>query len=206
MGFGHILKGIMVGWFFTGLIAFVLFIIPGIDFLGQILGGTIQNIEALFTVIPGLPAFFATLGVLLITVLELFLFNVYPLSWILTWRPWDALTILYMIVPWICAGLITGKLVVKSPKDALGIGIGLIISNSLWCVLWFIVLPNVLMGVFGGGMMGGLSPLIQGIIEGAAAGLTDMPPGLSAILTQVQGGGLFTGAAIMIGMTKEPVE
>ena len=189
------MKGIIVGWLFTGLVAFGLFLIPGVDFVGRILGGTIQNVDVFIASMPG-P--FGALGYLIVTLVELLLFNTYPLSWVLTWRPWDALTILLMIVPWICGGLITAALVSNGPKDSLFIGIGLIICNILWCLLFFVVLPGVIINMVAGGM----DTTVMALLEGLASGLTDMPPGVSAILVQLQGGGLFTGAAIMIGMTK----
>ncbi|MHA1792358.1 MAG: hypothetical protein ACTSVI_06910 [Promethearchaeota archaeon] len=198
----HIIPSIMLGWFLTNLIAFVLFIIPGVDFISSILNGLIQDLDAALPDLIGSAtgnAGLAALASVLATLLELLLFNTFPISWLLTYRLDDALSLTLMIVPWLVAGLLTGLARTEKPLDGLKIGIVLIISNSIWLVLLVVVLPSVILNAIPMGAGG----FVSGILNGLSTGVTDMPMGVSAILTQVEGGGLFIGTAWIASLLKE---
>nr|MDO8109495.1 hypothetical protein [Candidatus Sigynarchaeota archaeon] len=189
-----VFKAIMTGWFFTGLFAWGLFLIPGVEFLEQILGGLITDLDTFLLGMQGfgVPLYLAE------SVLELFLFNVYPLSWTLLYRPDDAVTIALMIVPWIASGFVT-TLIAKpdNPKEMIKVGIVLIISNSIWCVGLFMLAPLALNAIpMGGG-------IISGVLNGISSGFTDMPAGVSAILTNLEGGGLFIGMGVFTAILME---
>ncbi len=204
MSAGQVIKGMLLGWFLTGIIAFGLFLIPGVDFLSQILGGTIQDFDQfliiVFQNIPGAPDLSA-LGAVIASFLELVLFGVYPLSWILAYRPEDWLSTVLMIVPWIGAGFLTGLACATNPKDAIKIGIGLIIGNCIWALIFNLGIPFGLANL--PMIPGEISSVISGVLTGIAEGLTDMPPAVSAILVQVEGGAFFIGSGILAGLMKE---
>jgi hypothetical protein len=194
----------MLGWLFTGLFAFLIFLIPGVDFTGRILGGTVTNLNTGITQIISASGFAgasaAPLVYLGLTGGSLLLFDMYPLSWVLTWRPWDALTIFYMIIPWILSGLIVSRIVAESPRHMLKIGLFLMLANSLWAVGLLIVLPIALLNL---PVLGGVGGIIVSALNGVASGFTDMPMGVSAILTQVEGCLLFIGAGLPIAIWKQ---
>lgn len=190
----------MLGWLFVFLFAYLIFLIPGVDFLGQVLGGTITNFDTFLSSV--LPGGFGVAATFLSPLGEVALFNLYPFSWILTYRPEDYLSVLYMIGPWIIAGLLVGKIKAESGKDAIAIGIGLINWYIIWAVGLFMGLP--LLSKLP--ILGTMGPFIDGAITGLATGLTDIPPGWSAILVALEGGAFFTGSALLTGLTKEGFE
>lgn len=190
----------MLGWLFTGLFAFLIFLIPGVDFIGQVLGGTIQNIDQLLLSLGG---GFSTgggaLGYVLATGVELVMFNLYPLSWIISYRIDDALTVFLMIIPWIISGFLVGLARVQNPKQGLKIGLLLITCNSIWCVVLLILIPNLLAGL----VPAGLGINLGSWLNAFAVGATDLPMGVSAILVQVEGGAFFIGMTVLMGIIKE---
>jgi hypothetical protein len=194
----HGMRTIFLGWLLTGLFAFGFFLIPGIEFLEQILGGLITDLDVFMS---SLPAPFNSLGYLGATVVERVLFDMYPLSWSLYYRPDDAFTIFIMIVPWLASGACIAGMFSDNPKDALISGIGLICSNSMLMATLYIILPLVFMNL---PVLAG-NPVFSvfiGALNGFAEGFTDLPMGVSAILTQVEGGGIYTAMAVFIGVLK----
>ncbi|MFX0101476.1 MAG: hypothetical protein ACFFCS_18015 [Candidatus Hodarchaeota archaeon] len=180
---------IILGGFLTGAFAFLLFLIPGIDMVANITGSLIVDLDTALGMMLG------PFGYLGATVAELLLFNAYPFSWILTHRPEDALTVLVMITPWLLSGLITCKVGADNPKDALKIGIVLIISNIAWNIVGLILLMVV----------ANIVPYIDliAILNGLTTGLTDMPVMVSSVLVNLEGGGMFILMGVFVGVINE---
>lgn len=204
----HGLRTAIVGWLFTGLVAFGLFLIPGVEFISQILGNLITNVDqAILNVFSALPKPFNTMGGLAYVGyagLNVAFFDCIPLSWVLSYptRQGDALIVFMMITPWLVSGFLTCMIFAKSPKDSLITSLMLIASNCLWCVVLFFIMPAIIVNIPSISKSGAGS-IIMGVLNGIALGFTDLPMGWSAILTQIEGGGLFAGAGILAGLIKQ---
>ncbi|MHA1679946.1 MAG: hypothetical protein ACTSUE_02995 [Promethearchaeota archaeon] len=187
-----------LGGFLTSLFAFLIFLIPGVEFLSQILGGTITNLDQ-FIIGLGGSGFsgISVIGYLGVTAVEMMLFRTFPFSWVISYRIDDAITILLMIIPWILSGFVIGKTRVQDPKHGLRVGIVLIIWGCLWWFILLILVPLLMSNIpF-------IGPMITGAINALSKGFTDMPMGVSAMLTQLQGGAFFTGILVLMGIQNE---
>ncbi|MBN2152410.1 MAG: hypothetical protein JW839_13240 [Candidatus Lokiarchaeota archaeon] len=184
----------------VGLIAFFFFLIPGVEFLEEILAGLITDLDSFILSIPDVGFFnIGNLLYLAETGAEVAVFNAYPLHWTLSYRPEDAWAIALQIIPWLGSGAIVGAIFPENPKDALIIGVGMILAASLNTLLAQIILPLILLNLPMFGMVG---PLITGIMNGMATGFTDLPMGVSSILAIVEGGGLFIAMALFMSTLK----
>ena len=115
--------------------------------------------------------------------LGLFLILLFPVHWILAYRPGDAGYALALIIPWILAVFITAIIFSKDAKEGFYTG--------LWLGGGFMVVGLI--------MVFGLTALIQsqnpagasmftGIIDGFFKGLTDLPPFWAIFLSCLEGG------------------
>ncbi len=182
----------------TGLIAFFFFLIPGVEFLEEILAGLVTDLDTFILSIPSVP--FVNLSNLLYMVetgAEVAVFNAYPLHWTLSYRPEDAWAVALQIIPWLGSGAIVGALFPENPKDALIIGVGVILMGIVNAVLVFMLLPGLLLP-----SIPLVGPVIMGVLNGMATGFTDLPLGVSSILTVVEGGGMFTAMALFMSTLK----
>lgn len=187
-------RWIFLGGFLVQAFAFLLFLIPGVDFLASISGDLIVEFDvAIGDLLSTFGPQFGALGYLGATVAELLLFDAYPFSWILYHRPDDALTILLMIAPWLLSGLITCKAGADEPKDGLKIGLVLIISNVAWNAIGLILLT----------VLGNAVPFVGPVINGLTTGLTDMPIMVSSMLVNLEGGGMFILMGVFMGTINE---
>jgi hypothetical protein len=182
----------------TCLIAFFFFLIPGVEFLEQILGGLITDLDDFILSIPNISFVnLSNLFYLAESGAEVAVFTAYPLHWTLTYRPEDAWTIALQIIPWLVSGAIIGGLFPDNPKDALIIGVGLILSSSLNMLLIFTIIPSAILPNIP--MIG---PILAGVLNGMATGFTDLPMGISSVMTMVEGGGIFTAMVIFMSTLK----
>jgi len=204
----HGLRTAIVGWLFTGLVAFGLFAIPGVEFISLVLGnlftGLDQAILNIFKMLPSPLNNLGGLGYVAYTGLEVVVFDCIPLSWVLSYptRQADAAIVILMIAPFLISGFLTGICFAKSPKDSLITSIMLIASNVMWCVMIFFILPTIFLNI-PQVSLSGAGAIISGLLNGIALGFTDLPMGVSAILAQLEGGGFFAGAAIFAGLLKQ---
>ncbi|MEX2682077.1 MAG: hypothetical protein Q6373_010785 [Candidatus Sigynarchaeota archaeon] len=182
----------------TGLIAFFFFLIPGVEFLEQILAHLITDLDDFILSIPNISFVnVSNLFYLVETGAEVAVFNAYPLSWTLSYRPDDAWAVALQIIPWLGSGAIIGALFPENPKDAVITGVGLILSATANAIIFFIILPQAILPAIP--MVG---PAIIGVLNGMATGFTDLPMGVSSVLTVVEGGGLFTAMAVFMSTLK----
>nr|MDO8087511.1 hypothetical protein [Candidatus Sigynarchaeum springense] len=182
----------------TGLIAFFVFLIPGVEFLEQILAGLITDLDDFILSIPNIGFVnLSNLFYLVETGAEVAVFNAYPLSWTLAYRPEDAWTVALQIIPWLGSGAIVGALFPENPKDALITSVGLILATTANAIIFFMIIP---MAILSNIPMAG--PIIVGILNGMASGFTDVPMGVSSILTVLEGGGLFAAMAVFMSTLK----
>ncbi len=132
----------------TGLIAFFLFLIPGVEFLQEILGGLITDLDDFITTLPSI-AFvnLSNLFYIVETGAEVAIFNAYPIHWTLSYRPDDVWEVALQIIPWLASGAIIGAIFPENPKDALIIGAGTILSAGLNVILLSTLLPNVILPI-----------------------------------------------------------
>ncbi len=182
----------------TGLIAFYLFLIPGVEFLQQILGGLITDLDDFILTIPNIG--FVNISNLFYIVesgAEVAVFTAYPVSWTLAYRPEDVWSVALQIIPWLASGAIIGALFPDNPKDAVIIGAGTILSAGLNVILLSTLLPNVILP-----NIPVAGPVLVGILNGMATGFTDMPMGISSFLAIVEGGGIFTAMVLFVSTLK----
>src|SRR5271157_6386596 len=204
----HGLRTAIVGWLFTGLVAFGLFLIPGVEFISLVLGnlftGLDQAIINIFQVLPPPLNNFGALAYVAYKGSEVAVFQMIPLSWVLSYptRQSDAAIIALMITPWLVSGFLTCFAFAKSPKDSLITSIMLTASNCVWCVALFFIIPAIFLNIPSLNNSGA-GAIISGVLNGIAQGFTDLPMGWSAILTQLEGGALFAGAGILAGLLKQ---
>lgn len=183
----------------TGLIAFFLFMIPGVEFLEQILSGLITDLDDFILSFSGMVPVVDVSRLLFLgeAGVEVALFNTYPLHWILSYRPDDAWTVALQIIPWLASGAIIGGLFPENPKDALIIGFGTILSSVVNNILLFVVIPMAVLPLIP--MMG---PALVGILNGMATGFTDLPMGFASILAVLEGGAIFTAMLVFMSTLK----
>ncbi len=186
----------------TGLIAFFLFLIPGVEFLQEILGGLITDLDDFITTLPSI-AFvnLSNLFYIVETGAEVAIFNAYPIHWTLSYRPDDVWEVALQIIPWLASGAIIGAIFPENPKDALIIGAGTILSAGLNVILLSTLLPNVILPI-----IPTVGPVIIGVMNGMATGFTDLPMGISSFLAIIEGGGLMTAMLVFMSTLKNKKE
>ena len=170
---------------FMSAIAFTVF-----DLGSAITGGLFVNIGD--TITGGLLLLSPEAGQIISIVINgfmgLFLILLFPVHWLLAYRPGDAVYALALIIPWILAVFITAIIFSRSPKEGFFTG--------LWLGGGFMIV--------GIGLIYGLTAVIQsqdpggasiftGVIDGFYTGLTDLPPFWAIFLSCLEGG-LIGGA------------
>jgi hypothetical protein len=186
----------------TGLIAFFLFLIPGVEFLEEILGGLITDLDDFILSLPSIPIVnLSNLFYIVESGAEVAVFTAYPVSWTLAYRPDGVWEVALQIIPWLASGAIIGALFPDNPKDAVIIGAGMILSAGLNVILLSTLLPNVILP-----MIPMVGPVLIGVLNGMATGFTDLPMGVSSFLTIVEGGGIFTAMVLFMSTLKAKKE
>ena len=112
----------------------------------------------------------------------LFLILLFPVHWLLAYRPGDAVYALALIAPWILAVFITAIIFSKSAKEGFITGIWLG-AGFMIVGMGFIFGIPVLIDSLGGG-----SSIFTGVIDGFYTGLTDLPPFWAIFLSCLEGG------------------
>lgn len=115
----------------------------------------------------------------------------FPIHWMLYYRPDDPGMAIALIIPWILCIGITSLLFAKKAKDGIMIGVRLAIGYIVFGGLIYFGITFALASS-GAGNIG------SGVINGVFVGLTDLHPILSLILAVIEGcliGGVF-GALI----------
>ncbi|MHA1241578.1 MAG: zinc-ribbon domain-containing protein [Promethearchaeota archaeon] len=181
MGFGRVLWTGIVGMIFLLLTSYISF--QFLDLTSSVTGGLIQNLNdaigSLGALLPGVGVIIEIFAPMLLGLILIFIF---PIHWCLMYRPDDVMLLISVTLPWILAcSMITGinaKTPGKGIRTCLAIGIGYL---TLALILYF-----------------GLSsiPIIGPVIDGAVAGLTDLPYVLAVSTAILEGclvGAVFGG-------------
>ena len=166
-------------------IAFTVF-----DLGAAITGGLFTNIGTTITSALQIlsPEAGAIISIFVNGFMGLFLILLFPVHWLLAYRPGDAVYALALIIPWILAVFITAIIFSRSAKEGF--------LTGLWLGGGFMVV--------GIGLIYGVTALIEasgeggggiftGVIDGFYIGLTDLPPFLAIFLSCLEGG-LIGGA------------
>jgi len=165
---------------FMSAIAFTVF-----DLGAAISGGLFTNIGTTITsaLIMVTPEAGTIISIFVNGFMGLFLILLFPVHWLLAYRPGDAVYALALIVPWILAVFITSIIFSKSAKEGFITGI--------WLGAGFMVVG---LGIIYGltalltNMGGPEAALFTGAIDGFYTGLTDLPPFWAIFLSCLEGG------------------
>ena len=180
------IKGCFVNCFtscclvFMSAIAFTVF-----DLGAAITGGLFTNVGDAIT--GGLQMLSPEAGTLISIFINgfmgLFLILLFPVHWILAYRPGDAAYALALIIPWILAVFITAIIFSKSPKEGFYTGIWL---GGGFMIVGLIMVLGLKALLTNAGE--GEAAAFTGVIDGFFLGLTDLPPSLAIFLSCLEGG------------------
>lgn len=156
------------------------------DLTNAISGSLFVNVgsalSGVFSLITGNPTVGTFGSILLGGLISIFSVVVFPVHWLLIYRPDEANMALALIIPWILSVGISALLFSKSAKEGLMVGVWLAVSYIFWGVFIYIILALALSGTVG-----------LSIINGLFGGLTDLHPILAIIFACLEGG-LIGGA------------
>ncbi|HDZ17373.1 hypothetical protein LCGC14_0599860 [marine sediment metagenome] len=135
-------------------------------------GGLIVNIDDAIGAISG---FFGAAGfvieILIGMVIGVALIFLFPIHWILYYRPDDVGLLIAVTIPWILACVITSGLFAHSPRGGFNTSLAMGIGYAIILTVVYFVLSAIL-------------PLGSAILDGVLLGLTDLPF-LFAVLTAI---------------------
>jgi hypothetical protein len=113
--------------------------------------------------------------------------SIFPIHWVLTYRPDEPMFALAMMIPWILCGFLTALIFAKSTKEGFwmifAIGITMAVMGVGMYILITVVLPQAL---------GPAAGALVGVIDGIFLGLTDLTP-IPAILSATLEGAFIGG-------------
>ena len=118
----------------------------------------------------------------------LFLILLFPVHWLLIYRPGDAGYALALIIPWILAIFITAIIFSRSAKE--GFYTGLWVGGGFMIIGLIMIYGLTALLAQSGGPE---AAIFTGVINGFYIGLTDLPPFLAIFLSCLEGG-LIGGA------------
>jgi hypothetical protein len=131
-----------------------------------------------------LPANLAFLKILSGGILGIMLITIFPIHWLLQYRPDEPVFAVAMLVPWVLCIFITAILFAKNTKEGFWVGIKLGIAYLVPGAAIFAALPL---------LPDPAGSIAEGISSGIFAGLTDLPyPWLAITLACLEGS--FIGA------------
>jgi len=185
MGFGRVLWTGIVGMIFLLLTSYISF--QFLDLTASVTGDLIVNLnDALGGLGSLLGPVGGIIGVLAGVFLGLILVLLFPIHWCLMYRPDDVMLLIAITLPWILACSMICAINAKTPgkgiRTSLAIGIGYLIL----ALLIYFLLPMIPI----------IGPLIEGIVNGLALGLTDLPYVLAVSTAIIEGclvGAVFGG-------------
>ncbi|MHA1731609.1 MAG: hypothetical protein ACTSU5_06680 [Promethearchaeota archaeon] len=155
------------------------------DVPAAVTGGLITNLGDLLTALPGPLAAAGALASMMINFLLILLF---PLDWVLLYRPGEVAFAFAVIMPWILMAVVTALLFAKHPKEGfimplmVGIYATIIVAGGL----------TVLFNALGGGVLGGM-------FDAVFEGLTDRTFALAVASACLEGGAIGGVFGALIG-------
>jgi hypothetical protein len=208
MGFKRVFFSGIVGMLFLIPMAWIAFVF--LDLGSAVTGGVITNLGvAIAMLITGIAPtggegdFLAILlSVLANGLIGVVLLIIFPLDWVLIYRPDEPLMMLAIVLPWILCCTIASALFAHSPKGgfttSIAIGLGYLIPSI---IVYIIILS--LAGTAGGGGPGGMDlSFIPDIFDSAFTGLTDRPFLLSVLTATMEGALIGSVFGAFIGSLK----
>ncbi|QEE14625.1 zinc ribbon domain-containing protein [Promethearchaeum syntrophicum] len=166
-------------------IAFTVF-----DLGGAITGGLFVNVGE--TITGGLELLSPEAGSFIAIVINgfmgLFLILLFPVHWLLAYRPGDAVYALALIIPWILAVFITAIIFSRSPKEGFLTGVWL---GGGFMIVGLVLIYGLTALISSQDL--GAASIFTGVIDGIYTGLTDLPPFWAIFLSCLEGG-LIGGA------------
>ena len=178
--------------------AFISFIF--LDLGSAITGGVLTNMgDALVSLgsLPLLGPIGPLIPILGGAAFGIILLMLFPLDWVLIYRPDEPMMMLAIILPWILCCTLTAAIFAHSPKGGLttsvAIGLGYMIPTVVIYLLIPVILNMLISGILGGALPIDLS-FITELIDSVFVGLTDRPFVLAVITAILEGcliGGVF---------------
>jgi hypothetical protein len=126
-------------------------------------------------------------SILLNGILGVITLSIFPIHWLLIYRPGEPMFALAMMIPWLLCGFLTAILFAKSAKEGFWMIFTIGIIMSIMGILLIIGLGALSANIPGGGA-------ITGVIDGLFIGLTDLPPIFAILMACLEGafiGGIF---------------
>ncbi len=180
------IKGCFVNCFtscclvFMSAIAFTVF-----DLGSAITGGLFTNVGDAITGLLQMasPEAGGLISIIVNGFMGLFLILIFPVHWILAYRPGDAGYALALIIPWILAVFITSIIFSRSAKE--GFYTGLWLGGGFMIVGLILIFGLTALLTSSGGPE---AAIFTGAINGFYLGLTDLPPFWAIFLSCLEGG------------------
>ena len=164
-----------------------------LDLGSAITGGVLVNMGGALAELANLPflgpfgPLIPLLGGALFGILLLMLF---PLDWVLIYRPDEPMMMLAIVLPWILCCTITAAIFAHSPKGGLTTSVAIGLGYMIPTVVIYLLLPVILNAIIGGLIPGGFPidlSFITGLIDSVFEGLTDRPFVLAVITSILEG-------------------
>lgn len=123
------------------------------------------------------------LAVFLNGLMGIVVLSIFPIHWLLVYRPDEPMFALAMMIPWILTGFLTAILFAKSTKE------------GFWMIFTIGIIMSVIgiLLIFGLGALGNQIPgggAISGVIDGLFIGLTDLNPIMAILFACLEGAGI----------------
>lgn len=169
-----------------------------LDLGSAITGGVITNLGESLVTLGSMLSMLGPLGALIPILggaaFGIILLMLFPLDWILIYRPDEPMMMLAVVLPWILCCTLTAAIFAHSPKGGLTTSVAIGLGYMIPTIVIYLLIPVILnMLVGGGGLPIDLS-FITELINDIFEGLTDRPFVLAVITAILEGcliGGVF---------------
>lgn len=155
----------------------------GADILGAVSGGLIVGVNDFLMILLGENAGISFLVNALLNILLILLF---PLDWVLLYRPGNVLFAVSIIMPWVLCGTITALLFAKHAKEGFLLPL---LAALYWLILFGV--GAFLLNTFSGG-----------IVDAAFMGLTDRGAVAAVVTACLEGGAIGGIFGALVGALK----
>ncbi|MBD3254718.1 MAG: zinc-ribbon domain-containing protein [Candidatus Lokiarchaeota archaeon] len=156
------------------------------NLLGSITGGLIQNVQ-------GLAGLFGEGGdlimILLGAVLGVVIVCLFPVHWVIIYRPGDLILLIALLLPWILSCSISSGLFAHTIRGSIHTSLAIGIGYFILMLIPYIALAVLL-------SQAGLNG--AAIIDSVAIGLTGMPWVLAALAATMEGAGIGMVFALLV--------
>lgn len=181
-----------------------LFIMAGISFtfldLGNAISGSLfvnlgAGLQGLFQIITGNESMGTLVSILLGGFMGLISILIFPIHWLLFYRPDDIYMAVAMTIPWILAISISAGIFAKSSREGLFIAVYLAVGYIVFGTVVYLGSTLLLQSATG-------TTIGTGVIDGIFRGLTDLHPILAIFLASLEGCLIGAAFGAFIGSLK----